>query len=152
VNTMERKLEPQKPSATLSVDGRKAQVQTQSDGPNALPSLVSAADAMFDLAATERESHVAPSKVSGWSSETLQQAGDRLLGIVAVCAIPGCDIHFITPADEVLRHVGAEEGVASPFARSRAYLRACDADVIAVVVFESKNLVLSLDGTLRPMR
>ena len=77
---------------------------------------------------------------------------ERLLGILAACAIEGCDVHFISEAETILRHLAKDDPIPSAFQWARQYLAASGPDVVAVLVFESRNQLLCLDGTLRQPR
>ena len=114
--------------------------------------LVRVADALFDLTSSEREGATLPDEVAFLDFVSMLPSEERLLGIVAACAIPGCDIHFVTVGGQILNHVGHTEALPPAFAPARALLLDAGADVVAVAVFETKLQFLCLDGSLRPVR
>ena|ERR1017187_8929956 len=110
------------------------------------------AQRLFDLVSDERDGLNGDHSTewTAFSSLVGSESTNRLLGILATCAITGCDVHLISKADAILRHVADDERMPKPFEWARQFLATSPPDIIAVLVFESSNKLLCLDGTLRP--
>jgi hypothetical protein len=130
---------------------KKADLVTASHQSASQPLLQELADHWFDVAADERDSRlqVSTALVSGLLPAWVKGTGDRLLGILAACLIPGCDVHFITETEKILRHVRQSESLPKEFWSARDCLASSGSDVVAILVFESGIRPLTLDGALR---
>ena len=75
----------------------------------------------------------------------------RLLGVIGKCMIPGCDVHLLTLQQYVIRHFDLSSAIPDSFENARAYLKAPEDGVIAVLVYNDHMEVLMVDGTVRPL-
>jgi hypothetical protein len=139
-----RKSISQTPSALRAPETNA--VRSPSSEPD--PGLSDLANSCFDVRAAEQAGDLPPDlSCSTWEVPFL----GRLRGILAQCAIPGCDVHYVTREMQILEHV--PEGAITPleFAAARQFLRQAGPEVIAVLVFERSLEVLTLDGGMNTL-
>jgi hypothetical protein len=150
-----------KDDSLIGQHGQVPNIGRASAQPLTRPSLTASGDFQaiaqhwFDLAEDERNGQLEGDGNSHWTGLTWGSSGhspERLLGILAACAIDGCDVHFVSETDCILRHIAEDEPVPARFEWARQHLAACGPEIVAVLVFESANQLMCLDGTLRQGR
>ncbi len=150
------------PAAQTVRSGSAAQVLPQKGSvPAGNAPLAVLADRCFDLVADEREGlkdqgtralvQAVQAVQALQAAKPAAAAADLLLGVLGECAITGCDVHYLTPAIEILEHVKRGAGILPEFTEAREYLQTPEDDVVAVLVFESGCMLLCSDGSLRRM-
>lgn len=80
------------------------------------------------------------------------KAESIFLGIVARCRIEGCDIHALNNELEIIKHFQESEKVEPDFQVARDLAKTIDESVIAIIVFNTHNVLLYVNGILEVVK
>ena len=114
--------------------------------------MVAIADACFDIQSSENTGAEDIDRLVEALRRLLQAtASSQLLGLLGKCQLPGCDVHFLTPQQDILRHV--EETAATPpvFTYAREWWRSPHDGTVALLVYTDRMEALMIDGSVVPI-
>lgn len=111
---------------------------------------VELADLLFDLMHYEKDEKSSPLQVPQKTTATLKErdVDSTLIGVLARCAIEGCDVHKLTYPDfDIIEHYPEDEAVPEIFTEARTRINAMPQNTVAVLIFNDHMLFLRIDGT-----
>ena len=72
----------------------------------------------------------------------------KFIGIIARCKIQGCDIHALNNELEIIKHFQETESISEEFIKARELAQTIDETIIAILVFQTHNVLLHVNGRL----
>lgn len=103
-------------------------------------------DKDMDIHFLKDESTLAELSMIGSDSES------KFMGIIAKCKIDGCDIHMLNNDLEIIKHFHDAEPVDETFQKARDLAQIIDESVIAILVFNTHNILLHVNGSLEVVK
>lgn len=116
------------------------------------------ADLLFDLQNDKDEDsslRSAPARVKSHTQNLLsakQTENSKFLGIIGKCTIPGCDVHTLTIAGEIIEHIPTGASIDPAFSRARDFLSSQPSSSVGVLVYSSHFELLQLDGSVKQVK
>lgn len=77
-----------------------------------------------------------------------QMLESKFIGIIARCKIQGCDIHALNNELEIIKHFQETESISEEFIKARELAQTIDETIIAILVFQTHNVLLHVNGRL----